>query len=158
MNNNTKNYKKVFSEVYEIFKYMPYDVVEKIPDSLLKEIENCRDKDYIFEYNESKSLEEQNIFEETKDFISGVYINYCADGEEKKELLDNFLINKTQTKKDTSVFKFIRKDRAVFNNFNIDVDEIKEEALEEYNRTLPRENKQSFVEFVIERIKEIIHF
>ncbi len=157
MNSNTNNYKKVFSEVYEIFKYMPYDVVEKVPESLLKEIENCRDKDYIFEYNESKSLEEQNIFEETKDFISGVYINYCADSDEKKELLNECLINKKQAKKDTSVFKFIRRDKAVFNSFNIDVDEIKEEVLEEYNKSLPKETKQSFVEFVIERIKEIIH-
>ena len=108
MNNNTKNYKKVFSEVYEIFKYMPYDVVEKIPDSLLKEIENCRDKDYIFEYNESKSLEEQNIFEETKDFIKhlsnkdikGFYLddlkdiwyNSAYNGRNQHFLRDNFIL------------------------------------------------------------------
>ena len=157
MKNNTKNYKKVFSEVYEIFKYMPNDVVEKVPESLLKEIENCRDKDYIFEYNESKSLQEQNIFEETKDFISGVYINFCADKDEKKQILSECTINRKPEKKEPSVFKFIKKDDDPFNNFNIDVEEIKEEVMEEYNQALPKETKVSFFEFVIDKIKEFIN-
>ena len=156
MKNNTKNYKKVFSEVYEIFKYMPYDVVEKIPQSLLKEIENCRDKDYIFEYNESKTLEEQNIYEETKDFISGVYINFCADKDEKKALLNECSFNKKPNKKDPSVFKFIKREEDLFKNFSLDVEEIKEEALEDYNQTLPKVTKVSFFEFVIDKIKEFI--
>ena len=47
----TTNYARVFSEVYEILKYLPQEFIEKIPKKLIVTIAKNRDTSYIFDYD-----------------------------------------------------------------------------------------------------------
>ena len=51
----------------------------------------------------NKKLKEQNISDETKDFISGLYYTYIADKDEKKEILSIWQQNEQIDKKETTI-------------------------------------------------------
>ena len=52
-------YKKAFTELYEILKLMPQELLDKIPSKFLEMIEDERDKEYFITIKEP--LEEQNL-------------------------------------------------------------------------------------------------
>ena len=88
MKKETQDYTKVFTEVDEIFNHFPEDLLKKIPVRLKKEIKENKNTEYKFKYNEKKQLMDQNIYTQTKDFISLIYIIYACNKEEKQRLLD----------------------------------------------------------------------
>jgi len=83
----TTDYTKVFSEIYEILKYLPKEFIEKLPKQLVSVISENRNIEYVFKYDISKRLIEQDIFEETKEFITSLYLTYYCEQEKKEELL-----------------------------------------------------------------------
>ncbi len=105
----TTDYKKVFSELYEIFKYLPDDFKKKIPEELLEIIKDNRNENYIFKYDKSKKLEEQDIYEETKAFITYLYLNYYCSFEEKENLIK--IMKKNSIKKEEELRKKYNPDR-----------------------------------------------
>ena len=84
----TNDYAKVFTEVDEILSYLPEELLSKLPARLKNEIKNNKDTEYEFKYNEKKELMNQDIYEQTKDFISLIYIMYICNKTEKRELLE----------------------------------------------------------------------
>ena len=87
MENTVINSTNVFVEITEIFKYIEKDILEKIPQKVRDEIKNNCNPNYRFEYDPRKSLNEQNIKEETKDLLSALYLMYCCDETTKNEIL-----------------------------------------------------------------------
>lgn len=59
---------------------------EKIPQKVWDYIENNKDSKYIFEYNDSKSLEEQNLNIDTIAILTQINMEYLLDENEKKEM------------------------------------------------------------------------
>ena len=49
-----------------------------------------KDKEYDFKYDESKKLVEQDIYNQTKDFLSIIYIVYICNKTEKTKLLESY--------------------------------------------------------------------
>ena len=67
----------VCKEILTILAYFNEDLLEKIPDKILKELnELAADSKANFYIDLKKNLTNQNISEESKDFISLLYF-YC---------------------------------------------------------------------------------
>ena len=62
-------------------------IIEKIPIKFLNFMKEIASKTYEFNYDKSKSLNEQNLKPETRGLIALVYQDYLCDEEKKKQYL-----------------------------------------------------------------------
>ena len=69
-------YDKAFTEVNEIFNYLPEEQVKMIPSSFIKMILEHMDYSYDFKYNPDIPFEEQNLLDETKAILEILYIQF----------------------------------------------------------------------------------
>lgn len=78
---------RMFIETREILKYLSTELYNKIPENVRKAINEYDAKsDYEFTYDFSKSLIEQDISNQTKDFIGLLHYLYWCTAEEKEQL------------------------------------------------------------------------
>lgn len=84
---NNQEYSTVLAEVYIVINKFDREMYLKIPEYLIKFIDDNRDKNYHFEYDSSKKIKDQSLKEETMHLVSGIYLNYCVDESDKKRLL-----------------------------------------------------------------------
>lgn len=84
----TETYKQAFTEVLEILSYLSKDNYNKISKELINAIESNRDTDYLYYIDTTKSLEEQEMLEETKAILFNIYIDYLADNNTKQQILN----------------------------------------------------------------------
>lgn len=79
------NYSKIFTEVEQVLLVLDESLKEKIPDEVKKMISENSDKSYVFKFDNSKPIYEQNITKEAKAILATIYREYlCADEEKKK--------------------------------------------------------------------------
>lgn len=76
------NYPKAYKELYKILKNIPKEDLEKIPENVLKTIEEKKDDNYNFEF--SGDINNQNLLKETRALLATIYKNYWANMEEKR--------------------------------------------------------------------------
>lgn len=76
-----------YSEVLEILKYISKEDYEKIPISKIQLFETNQNKEYIFEYNPNKTLEEQNVSKRAKAIIGLLFRDYWATDEQKEKII-----------------------------------------------------------------------
>ena len=62
-------------------------IIEKIPIKFLNFMKEIASKTYEFNYDKSKSLNEQNLKPETRRLIALVYQDYICNDEQKKEYI-----------------------------------------------------------------------
>ncbi len=88
MINETKYINTAYETLY-VLKHCDKSFVSKIPNQILKNLKQmakgCSKQITLLP---NKKLKEQNISEETKDFISGLYYTYIANPQEKKDILN----------------------------------------------------------------------
>ena len=77
-------YMEAFSEIYEIFKLMPQELLNKIPNKFYEMIEEERDKGYIPNIHEP--LENQKLRDETIIILGLIYRDFLCPLEERKKL------------------------------------------------------------------------
>ncbi len=77
------DYKKRFVEVYEILKSLPEKEFNKIPDDLINLIRKNRDSNYIWEYNKSKKITEQNLSRDTIVILSYINTEFILEDEQR---------------------------------------------------------------------------
>ena len=128
------------------------DIVDKIPKKfkiLLKEIE---DKEYVFEYDKTKSLNEQKISDMTRGLISLIYKDYICSEKEKKNYLDTLReklkkqeIEKREKYNQKNIFK--KKDTVNGNK----------EQEENFNDLPIKVEDKNILKKVISYIKKILH-
>ena len=80
-------YANAYSEVLEILKYISKEDYEKIPISKIQLFETNQNKEYIFEYNPNKTLEEQNVSKKAKAIIAILFRDYWATNEHKNKII-----------------------------------------------------------------------
>ncbi len=100
--NKTITYEKVLREVEYILQQFPKEIQNKIPNDFRNTIVKKMDVTYIPEpYNKNKTLDEQNISEETKKILALIYRNYLVSDEERKKLIteENNIREKLENKK-----------------------------------------------------------
>lgn len=93
MNDKSRN---VYSEVYSFINIISEEDRNKIPNKLIKMIEEERNKEYTPSYNFDIPIEEQVISDEAIAMIALIHLNYwCEDDEERKVLNEFFDENET---------------------------------------------------------------
>ena len=77
-------YNERLVEIDEILSYLNEDELEKIPEEVRNYIKENKSTDYIWEYNQDKPLEEQNISRETLALLSYLNMKYLLNEQQRK--------------------------------------------------------------------------
>ena len=80
-------YANAYSEVLEILKYLTQEDYEKIPKEKIEVFEANMNKDYAFNYNPDKTLQEQNVSETARTIIAILFRDYWATEEQRKRII-----------------------------------------------------------------------
>lgn len=78
---------KRLAEVDVILNYLSQENYQKIPKEIIQAIKENMDKDYIWEYDKSKELEDQDVSRDTIAFLSYINMEYLLD-EKQKEYME----------------------------------------------------------------------
>lgn len=77
-------YNERLVEIDVILSYLNEEELEKIPEDVKRYIKENKSTDYIWEYDESKSLEEQDISRETMALLSYLNMRYLLNEQQRK--------------------------------------------------------------------------
>ena len=108
---DVNNYPKAYAEVSEILKYLPKEDYDKIETKFINMIENKKDKNYIYELDNTKEIENQNILKETRTILAYIFFHYLGTPEENARIKQKFkqdIINDEKQKQEmysTDIFK-----------------------------------------------------
>lgn len=80
-------YANAYSEVLEILKYIPLEDYNKIPKNKIELFKTNANNDYIFNYNPSKTLEEQEVSKIAKGIIAILFRDYWATESQRNKIL-----------------------------------------------------------------------
>lgn len=117
--------KQSYNEILEILKYIPSQEYERIPKDRIDFYERHKDPSYKFEYNPSKSLNEQNVLRETKAIIVGLYRDVVATDIQKEKLERILVRNQNEYYKKSMNEKFDYKELFDKKQENLKNDEVK---------------------------------
>lgn len=79
-------YRRAYTEILEIIKYISLDEYKKIPKAKLEFYNSNKDPSYKFEYNPNKTLDEQNVLRETKALLVILFRDTVASPKQKEKL------------------------------------------------------------------------
>lgn len=91
------NYRKACKEVFICLKYVDEELFQLIPIELYTMIVSNMDRDYYFYYDNNKKIYEQDLLEETVNFLGYIFYNYWTN-EREKETFKKIVINNSKTK------------------------------------------------------------
>lgn len=80
-------YAIAYSEVLEILKYIPLEDYNKIPKTKIELFKTNANNDYTFNYDPSKTLEEQNVSNTTKGIIILLFRDYWATERQRNKII-----------------------------------------------------------------------
>lgn len=83
-------------EIEYILRKLEDEYIKKIPQEIWDYIEKNKDKNYIFKYDDSRNLLEQNLNIDTISILTYINIEYLLDEKQKMEMIE-----------------FLRKDEAI---------------------------------------------
>ncbi len=87
MDSNSLSFNDVLKEVYAILSFADENMVSKIPDDIFQDIiTNAAMSDYEPKIDMNKSLDEQDISNESKSFLTALWYKYMADDDEKSDI------------------------------------------------------------------------
>ncbi len=84
----SNNYKKSFVEVQAILSCLNINDYKKIPVDIINALEENKDKNYKYEYDENLEYNSWNLMAETKAILYNLYKNYLATEEQRKVLIE----------------------------------------------------------------------
>ena len=146
----TKELSEAAVEFNCILENSSKNIIEKIPTKFLDFMKDIASKTYEFNYDKSKSLNEQNLKPETRGLIALVYQDYICNNEQKKEYIrkSRLFANKMEDLK-----------REKYNPDNIFKKQEQLKNTEEVmtNEVAMIEYKESIFKRFINRIKSIFH-
>lgn len=96
---NYNNSARMIVEVREIIKHLDEELSSKIPQRLKDVLNRDVGSDYQFEYNTEKSLMQQDICEDTRNFLFLMYRDYWCLEREKEELQQRLIDAKNEKMK-----------------------------------------------------------
>lgn len=75
-------------EVEYILRKLEDEYIKKIPQEIWDYIEENKDKNYIFKYDDSKNLLEQSLNIDTISILTYINIEYLLDEKQKMEMIE----------------------------------------------------------------------
>ena len=85
--NDINEYSIAYSEVLEILKYIPTEDYNKVPEEKIRLFKSNADKEYIFDYNPEKTLDENNVSKRAKAIIAILFRDYWANDVQRKIII-----------------------------------------------------------------------
>lgn len=128
-----QEYKKRLVEVNEILKHLSSKDIAKIPQEIWDTIEENMDKKYIWNYDESKPLKQQNVSRDTIAILSYINMEYLLT-EDQKEVV--CMIHKKNQQKIEEEKKKFYSAESLFQNKK----RTKEKVADMQSVTVPKEN------------------
>lgn len=143
------NYKKALVEVDAVLSCLDYNEYKKIPTNIINAIENNKDEEYMYEYDEELEYEDWSLMPETKAILYNIFKKYLATEEQRKylqqkERLENYKIESEKIKKYNSENLF-KKEK-----------EVKKVEQEENNELIVK--RDSSFKRILEKLKSIFRF
>jgi hypothetical protein len=80
-------YANAYTEVLEILKYLISEDYEKIPKEKIEVFETYANKDYSFNYDPDKTLQEQNVSKTARTIIGILFRDYWASEEQREKII-----------------------------------------------------------------------
>ena len=87
------DYNKRLVEVDEILNYLSEKDLLKIPEEIRNAIKENKDKEYVWKYDETKNLDEQEVSRDTIAMLSYLNVEYLLNEEQKKLMEEIYEIN-----------------------------------------------------------------
>ena len=143
------NYKKALVEVDAVLSCLDYNEYKKIPANIIDAIENNKDEEYTYDYDEELEYEDWSLMPETKAILYNIFKQYLATEEQRKylqqkERLGNYKIESEKIKKYNSENLF-KKEK-----------EVKKVEQEENNELIVK--RDSSFKRILEKLKSIFRF
>ena len=152
-------YANAYTEVLDILKYISKEDYEKIPKSKIKVFEENSNKNYNFTYDESKTLEEQNVSEITKMIIAILCRDYWTTNEQRYIIIKKQ--REAREEQERQIRERIEQNRQikedslkvidVSSDLDLDLDYVRGINLEIYK-------EENIFKRIISKIKEIFSF
>lgn len=141
----------IAKETIEVLRCFDISLLAEIPKNSLYDLEKISKKSKkVVNIDREKKLIQQNISEESKDLISLLYYNYCANEKEKEDIIkiwkDNELLYQKELKEKYDLDKALEK-RRLKKNYEQEVKDtaksmlpvvVKENMLEKIKRFLKK--------------------
>lgn len=99
------DYNKRLVEVSIILNHLKKSDYDKIPKNVIKIIENNKDTTYIWNYDETKDLKNQNVSKDTIAILSYINMQYLLNGEQRK-FVENVFDTNQKKKEDIKKDKY----------------------------------------------------
>lgn len=141
-------YKKAYVELCELIKWLPDDEQKKIPQTVIENLREDMNNNYVFNIKKDKDITQQNFMTETKALFVELYEKYLAKDNEK-EIWKEY---------DRICFNLIENEKKEKYNYNDTFKNKKEQSkktkiLNDSKNNLPVEVKK---ENILIRFKKII--
>lgn len=78
----------IYSELYELIELLDGNDRSKIPDDIIKNIEDNRDKKYTQKYISYDTINENEVNEKTITLFTKLFLDYIATESEKNEIYE----------------------------------------------------------------------
>ena len=140
--------KEIYSEVYSILNLLGDKYISKLPNSLYKMIEEKKSETYNPTYNSINNLKNQNIKRESISMIALFHLNYWCNSEKEKQNLRN-IFKENEIKHQTELNEKYNTDNLFKNRKSTP---IKEEIIEEQEKSLTTINKENIFKKIINKI------
>lgn len=144
-----KDYNKRLVEVDAILDYLSEEDFRKIPEEVIQVIKENKNQEYIWEYDETKDLKDQNLNRDTIAILSYLNTEYLLNEEQKKLMKQIYELNEKkmeQQQVEKHKVDDIFKKRETQQQ---EKEQIQEQSLVEY--------KESFLKKIINKIKKFFH-
>ena len=105
-------YEKCLVQLDEILKYLSDENLQKIPNEIKEFIKSEKDKNYLWKYDESKALNEQNLDRKTIVILSYLNMEYLLNTKQKEFIKRNHDFNEEKfekEKQESNIFKNNKK-------------------------------------------------
>lgn len=145
----TDLYRRAYTEVIEILKYLPEEEYSKIPIERINFYKENMDKNYDFKFDSNIELEKQNISKEANAVFVLLFNDYFANNKQK-EILKKLLKQ--------NELKLEKEKREKYNPDNLFNSNTNQEKLED--KIEEKENRQEnvLIEYKEPLWKKIINF
>lgn len=141
------DYNKRLVEVDEVLNYLSEDDLEKIPKDIRQLIKDNKDKEYVWKYDKSKLLKNQNISRDTIVILSYLNMEYLLNPEQKKLIEGIHALNEKKQEEEK---------RKAYNPDNLFKGNASNENIEEQQETQVQslvQYKEYFLTKIIKKIK-----
>ena len=142
-------YTKCLVQLDEVLNYLSTENLEKIPDEIRNGIKEQKDKEYIWKYDESKSLKEQELARRTVAMLSYLNMEYLLNNEQREYLDKIHRINEQKLEKER---QNIYNQYGLFNNKKSTT---KQEDISNESVAMV-EYKESILKKILKKIKNML--